>query len=151
MKNFFGFFLCLGLIGCEMADRNQSSGQMIRHDNGLVAEVEFEYVSIEHTTTGFLFQKNAEGSRQIDSITLELRSTYDASNTDTKIKDDVTYHYNLDVYEGGSGGAEYTLRVWKPLDGSAIALEHYVQSENEPDFTESWDLIESASVQPAGE
>ena len=146
MKKFFSFFLCLGLVGCDMTDRNQSSGQMIRHDNGLVAEAVFEYVSIEHTTSGFLFHKNAEGSRQIDSITLELRNTYDVLNTDTKIKDDVTYHFHLDVFEGGSGGTEYTLRVWKPLDGSAIALEHYVQSENEPDFTESWNLIESARM-----
>lgn len=146
MTKLFSLFLCLGLAGCGVTDRNQSSAQMIRHDNGLAAQAEFEYVSIQHAKKGFVIYKKPEGSRQIDSITLELRNTYDVLNTDTKIKDDVTYHFHLDVFEGGSGGTEYTLRVWKPLDGSAIALEHYVQSENEPDFTESWNLIESARM-----
>lgn len=147
MRTFPCLFLCLGLGGCDTNDRNQSSGDTITHDNGLVAEAEFEYTSLDKIDNGFVIHRNPEDSRQADSITLKLIDTYDTANTETRIMDDAIYRFHLDTYQGGSGGAEYTLRIWKPLNGGGVALEHYVQSEYEPDFAESWRLIESANVQ----
>ena len=147
MKAFPWLFLCIGLVGCDTNDRNKSRGHKINHDNGLVAEAEFEYTSFDKTDNGFIIRKNPEDSRQAGSITLELVNAYDTANTETRTIDDATYHFHLNTFQGGSGGAEYTLRIWKPLNGNGIALEHYVQSEYEPDFAESWKLIESATVQ----
>ncbi|MFC4258109.1 Tsi3 family protein [Marinobacter lacisalsi] len=148
MKKLHYLFLWLGLVGCDVNEKDESSVNKINHHNGLAAEADFEYTSIEKIDNGFVFHRNPEdSSRQTDSITLELLKAYDISNTETRTIGAVTYQFHLDTFHGGSGGAEYTLRIWKPLDGSGVALEHYVQSEHDPDFAESWKLIESASVQ----
>lgn len=124
-----------------------SDGAVFAHDNGLLVAAYLEYETFEKTDEGFIFDFNPEGSRQADYITLELSGSHDIKSAETRTIDGVVYRFKLDEVNVGSGGPEHTLRIWKPLDGSGVFLEHYIQTENVPDFSRSWKLIESSVVQ----
>lgn len=64
-----------------------------------------------------------------------------------KIVGSQSYFYTLDAYSGGSGGEEYTLTIWKPIDNGGILLVHHLQSEIAPNFEEIWNIIYSANVE----
>lgn len=146
MKVVFVSLLWLLVVGCDMNENSEPSDDNVSHENGLIVKVELDWISVDKVDNGFIFQRVPEESRQVDSITLEFLEVYDVSSSEVRILDDVSYYYELDTFQGGSGGAEYTLRIWKPLNRGGVALEHYVQSEYEPSFEESWKLIESAGV-----
>lgn len=143
------FFPAAGGEDTERLELRQvnADGAVFAHDNGLLIAAYLEYETFDKTDDGFIFDFNPEGSRQADYITLELSGSHDIKSAETRTIDGVVYRFKLDKVNVGSGGPEHTLRIWKPLDGSGVFLEHFVQTENDPDFSRSWKLIESSAVQ----
>lgn len=120
--------------------------EFIEHENGLSAYIYFEYVSNFVTDNGFYFDANVTGSRGGDTLKLELLQGDDIENYQDREIDCFPYQYRIEEIFGGNGPPQYQLTIWKSAGEKVIRLRNYVQKEGEPDFTKSWSLIESATV-----
>jgi hypothetical protein len=149
MKYFFVILGCLLSIGCDMK-KNTTEPVMISHPNGLHLSLTFPHASIKETPHGYIVQVNKEGERQQNTILIEVRPIKPDNLNLQKTVNNLVYFYSEDIYEGASGGAEKTIRIWKDIDkNNGVFIEHYYQDESR-NFSElAWLLLESIYIENA--
>jgi len=58
-----------------------------------------------------------------------------------------TASYTVERHSGGSGGDEYELIAWRPVNGRWIVLKGLVQTEwGEPGFAVAWAVFDTARI-----
>lgn len=138
MKTIIFFLIFLSVLGCDMNDELVKN---LEHPNGLSSTVNFDFTSARKTESGFVIDINVPDSRQLNQIQLNIVDLYGLNNPQKKTIDGIDYFYDIETVVEGSGGAEYELTIVKELDNNSLKLVHYVQTEEKPDFSETWDLI----------
>lgn len=142
--------LCMFLVNCISCENNNETEKKVEtlsHDNGLVISLDKDVSKITKTSAGFKMNLADEGSRAINELELKKSndSPADLSSYTSKTIDGTDYYFKLESISEGSGGEEYTYRIWKPSKEGGILLEHYIQQESKPVFDKDWEIIESSN------
>lgn len=145
MKFLIFFLCCLLFIGCEMKSTTQMAAVSPTHKNGLQVSIAVQYSSIEETPNGFVIYIQPADARQQNYILVEKGVSKPEGLSLSKVIDDKEYFYLQETYEGGSGGAEKILKIWKSDNGSeGYFIEHYNQSDFDEGSNTAWDIAVSA-------
>lgn len=145
MKFLIFFLCCLLFIGCEMKSTTKMATTSKTHQNGLQVSIAVQYSSIVETPNGFTIYIQPADARQQNYILVEKRVSRPEDLNLSKIINDKEYFYSEEVYEGGSGGAEKILKIWKSEDGNeGFFVEHYSQSDSDDGSNVAWDIVVSA-------
>ena len=64
--------------------------------------------------------------------------------TPVDMRGDTSFH--IRSAEGGSGGPEHFLTLWRAEGSKWLVLEAHQQTDPAPDFAEAWAIFESVSV-----
>jgi hypothetical protein len=142
----------LFLVACsgESTKQSKSNYQELRHPNGLIVRIP-PTTTAEQTPTGYIVRDTSSmKSRYAKEVAIQrLAKVTDPEPTLTKTKKvgSRSVSYQIDKTEGGSGGAEYRLRVLLVDAGTAISYEQHAQSESsEPNFDLCWELIKTTEL-----
>ena len=121
--------------------------KILIHKNGLTIHISDSINLITETDIGFKLNLGKVASRQINEIEIKLVDSIDMSkNTFEKKKiNNESYFYSLNTFNEGSGGVEYSLKIYKPKTSGGVYLEHYIQKNSKPSFEKTWAIIESSS------
>ncbi len=133
------------MMGCDMSASKNTQEKEFAHVNGLYLKFSGSFASIQQTDQGYIIHISPENIRQADQIVVQYRDEKPNDlNKVKKVKGQQIF-YREEVGEEGSGGTEMTLELWKKNDqGRGVYVEHYRQSEVEPDFANTWALMVSA-------
>ena len=112
------------------------------HRNGLTFHFIGSYADLQETDNGYIIQISPRDSRQANQIAVEYRHEKPANLEKAKKMQGQKIYYREQVDEGGSGGSEATLQLWKTTDqGKGVYVEHYRQAEQGADFNDTWVLM----------
>lgn len=147
MKKIILFLLLVNFTSCEINNETEKKLETLSHENGLVISIVKNVDKITKTATGFKINLAADDARVINEIEIKKfdSSPKDLSSYETKTINGINYFYKLETVSEGSGGDEFTFRIWKSTKESGILLEHYLQQETKPVFDQDWDIIQSAN------
>lgn len=144
MKILFILFFSL-LMGCDMNTSNNSQEKEFIHVTGLQFKLLGPYAKIQETDQGYIIYISPEDSRQADQILVQYRNEKPAHLEVVKEIDGQKIFYRESYDDGGSGGAETTLELWKQTgQGQGVYIEHYRQTEGRTDFAGTWAVIVGA-------
>ena len=149
MKKIILFLLLISIFSCEMNNQAEKKLETLSHENGLVISVDKNINKINITTAGFKMNLAAEGARAINELEVKksINIPSDLSSYETKTVEGLAYQFKLESVSEGSGGDEYTYRIWKPTKGGGILLEHYIQQETKPVFEQDWEIIQGSNIE----
>ena len=138
------------LLGC-LADPKEVRMWSVSHNNGLVVQIPKDARSLKETDKGYKLSLSRPDGRHYNSISIKLLGVnpYTGMALKEKYIDEVIYLYSEEKYEGGSGGAEYKLSIWKKLPsngGLGVAITQHQQSERDVDYDIAWRIAESAAL-----
>jgi len=147
MKKLIFFLLLVNCISCGKNSETENKLETLSHDNGLVISIDKNVNKITKTTDGFKIDLAIEGSRAINELEVKKSNNApaDLSSYEIKTIDGTDYYAKLESVSEGSGGDEYTYRLWKPSKEGGILLEHYIQQESKPVFDKDWEIIQSSN------
>jgi len=147
MKKLILYLLLVSCISCGKNSETENTLETLSHDNGLVIRIDKNVSKITKTTDGFKINLAIEGSRAINELEVKKSNNAPAELSSYQIKtiDGTDYYAKLTSVSGGSGGDEYTYRLWKPSKEGGILLEHYIQQESKPVFDKDWKIIQRSN------
>lgn len=147
MKKIILCLLLINCISCENNNEMEKKVETLSHDNGLVIVIDKDANKITKTTAGFKIYLADEGARAINEMEIKKsgNSPADLSSYTIKTIDGTDYYFKLESVSEGSGGEEYTYRIWKSSNEGGILLEHYIQQESKPEFDIDWVVIQSSN------
>ncbi len=147
MKKLIFLLLLVSGISCGKNSETENKLETLSHANGLVISIDKNINKITTTTDGFKINLAIEGSRAINELEVKksTNAPTDLSSYEIKTIDGTDYYAKLASVSGGSGGDEYTYRLWKPSKEGGILLEHHIQQESKPIFDKDWEIIQSSN------
>ena len=150
VKELLVLFSVLLLLGCS-SKTEEVNMKSVSHKNGLLLDIPEDISDIQETNEGFKLQLSDPDRRLFNSISVQLLDTnpYATINLKERYMGSAVYLYSEEKYEGGSGGAEYKLSIWKKLpsnDALGVAITQDQQSERDVDYDLAWRIAESATL-----
>lgn len=140
-------------VSCEEpAEFDVTLHEELRHADGLVVRRPDRYHVIE-SVEGIAFQEdgNIRSARHV-RVTRRTRAPSIAPEGSRDLPGGATARYAMETGEGGSGGTEYKLTVWRPAGDAWIVVSETAQAElGEPGFFVAWALIDQARIEGADE
>ena len=146
----FVTFLVLSILtgtGCDMKTDSPKRNISLSHPNGLRATINLSYQSIREHDSGYIIGLSLPDSRQVSDIKIVHKNTYEVIDLKSRVIDEQQYLYREETVDGGPGGPEYTLTIWKPLSGDGVLLTYYDQTDSKLELADVWGIIESATVE----
>ncbi len=121
--------------------------EQFRHTNGLTIQRPDGF-DASPSADGFVL--NEQGSlrspRSIRIMLLDEPPSKDPKS-ERRLWNTTIVPFTVDRHSGGSGGEEYELTAWHPVNGKWLVLEAWAQTEGaEPGFTVAWAVYSAASV-----
>ena len=147
MKKIILCLLLVNFISCEINNETEKKLETLSHENGLVISIEKNVNKVTKTATGFKINLAATDTRAINELEIKKfdSSPKDLSSYKTKTINGIEYFSKLETVSEGSGGDEFTFRIWKSTKEGGILLEHYLQQESKPVFDQDWEIIQSTN------
>jgi hypothetical protein len=128
-----------------MKTSDTQNERIFSHENGLTFHYRDSAVDSRKTDKGFVLYLAPESARQQNQILVEYRGEKPALPEATKVIDDAKIYYHQETLDGGSGGEEVILTLWKPINTNQwVFVEHVRQAETAEDFAPTWALIANA-------
>lgn len=102
------FVICC--LSCEfklsdLGGESVSKTNLYKHDNGLVVEAAETLGRFVETERGFNVMPQQDNDRQINALRIEVHDKIPFTAVQNKKVDGFEYAYLVEVYDGGSGGA----------------------------------------------
>jgi hypothetical protein len=140
-------FLTLVLISCDKNTQTENIVKTLTHQNGLVLVINNNIEDIKTTDHGYKINLAPMNTRNVNEIIIKKLDTpsFDLNEFQEKEINKLKYLYKVESINVGSGGAEYTLTIWKPAKTGGIILEQYIQTDNDPDYKEAWEIIKNTN------
>ncbi len=145
MKKIFSILvMMLPLLACN----DSAEFRTLKHDNGLTLSISTDPSQVQPTQDGFVIVLSQPSNRSVNQISIRLQAdTVAPSGVETKTRGGQKYLFKRESADGGSGGREQILCIWKPLARGGVLLVHHVQAESENlDFEMDWQIIESTRL-----
>ncbi|HEY6529129.1 MAG TPA: Tsi3 family protein [Cellvibrionaceae bacterium] len=118
---------------------------LFTHENGLSFSYGNSSIRSTKTAQGFILDLAPQGARQQNQIIVEYRAEKPASVEELKELGGEKIFYHRESVEGGSGGEEVVLTLWKLINTDKwVYVEHTRQADTATDVAPTWVLIEKA-------
>lgn len=147
MKIILFLLLCLSLqTGCT---NKTDASNVYRSESGLSVSMKKPIADVEINKNGFMFFIAPRESRQNNYISVTISNVAPDKIDGAKTKENIDYLYLIEEFEGGSGGKETIIKIWKPcIKSDYILIERYVQSDKKQSDGLAWEVAENSKCDP---